>query len=133
MTNPRPRILLVDDEQAVLDAMTRLFRKDYDIATARNGLQGLDILKTDSPFAVVIADLHMPGMPGLEFLRHARNEAPGTIRLVLTGDDDLEIGLDAIENGLVAQYLCKPCPDYALRAAVDESLATSSGARDGES
>ncbi|HXR37836.1 MAG TPA: response regulator [Terracidiphilus sp.] len=82
----RARILLVDDEVRVLDAMRRNLRTYFDITTATSGAEALDILQHQGPFAVLVSDLRMPGMGGLELLAQARNLAPDTTRVLLTPD-----------------------------------------------
>ncbi len=106
----RPRILCVDDEKNVLDGLSRTLRGSYAIETAVGGLQGIDVLKAKGPFAVVLSDLRMPAMTGVEFLARARLIAPDTVRVLLTGHGDLEAAISAINDGNIFRFLTKPCP-----------------------
>jgi len=82
----RARILLVDDEVRVLEAMRRNLRTHFDITTATSAAEAINILEHQGPFAVLVSDLRMPGMGGLELLAQARNLAPDTTRVLLTPD-----------------------------------------------
>ena len=135
----RARILLVDDEVRVLEAMRRNLRTHYDITTATCASEALDILEHQGPFAVLVSDLRMPGMGGLELLAQARQLAPDTTRVLLTGKTDLASAIaDAarrhpgvVSEGAVFRFLAKPLlPDLflkALQAAVEHHRAATAG------
>jgi len=118
----RARILLVDDEVRVLDAMRRNLRTYFDITTATSGAEALDILQHQGPFAVLVSDLRMPGMGGLELLAEARKLAPDTTRVLLTGKTDLASAIAAsrpgvVREGTIFRFLTKPLlPDLFLKA-----------------
>jgi response regulator RpfG family c-di-GMP phosphodiesterase len=105
-----PRILCVDDEKNVLEGLSRTLRGLYSVETAIGGPQGIHVLNTNGPFAVVISDLRMPAMTGVEFLARARLIAPDTVRVLLTGHGDLEAAISAVNDGNVFRFLTKPCP-----------------------
>lgn len=119
----RLRILLVDDEPAVLNSLRRNLRNAYDVRTASCGADAIALLQKEGPFAVVVSDMQMPGMDGATFLSRARNLAPETVRLLLTGQATLEAALRAVNEGEVYRILTKPCPQEllmkTLSAAVD--------------
>src|SRR5690606_29152938 len=71
------RVLFVDDEPAVLEGIRRNLRKDFDVHTETNPRAALAALEKVEPFAVIVADMRMPGMDGVDFLYHARKAAPG--------------------------------------------------------
>ncbi len=120
----RARILLVDDEVRVLEAMRRNLRTHFDITTATSGAEAMDILKHKGPFAVLVSDLRMPGMGGLQLLAEARKLAPDTTRVLLTGKTDLASAIaDAashpgvVSEGVIFRFLTKPLlPDLFLKA-----------------
>jgi CheY-like chemotaxis protein len=104
----KPRILCVDDESNVLDSFRRLLRKDYDLNIAASGADGLRLMEQNGPFAVVVSDYKMPGMNGVEFLSRAREIAPETVRVMLTGHADETTAAKAINDGRIFRFLFKP-------------------------
>lgn len=119
----RPRtLLLVDDEENILSSLKRLLRRDgYRILTATSGQSGLDILAAE-PVDVIVSDQRMPHMTGVEFLRHAKERWPDTIRMVLSGYTDLQSITDAINEGSIYKFLTKPWDDEHLRANIEEAF-----------
>jgi CheY-like chemotaxis protein len=118
-----PSLLLVDDEPGVLTALRRTLRREgYTIATAASGEEALTVLARQE-VDLVIADLDMPGMSGLELLGRVRVTSPLTIRVVLTGRGSLESAQQAINEGEVFRYLTKPWTDAELRGAIRGALA----------
>ncbi|MGO9274236.1 MAG: response regulator [Terriglobia bacterium] len=131
----RASILLVDDEVRVLEALRRNLRTHFDITTATSGAEAIDILEHKGPFAVLVSDLRMPGMGGLELLAQARNLAPDTTRVLLTGKSDFASVIagaaghpGVVSEGLIFRFLTKPLlPDLflkALEAAVGHHRST---------
>jgi len=110
------KVLLVDDEPALLEGLSLHLRRRFDVTTATSGAQGLAAMRKHGPFAVVVSDMCMPAMVGTGFLVRARQLSPDTIRIVLTGDADAAI--EAINEAEVFRFLRKPCPPDTLRAAV---------------
>jgi DNA-binding NtrC family response regulator len=117
------RVLFVDDEPNVLASARRQFRKDYDVRTAESGAAGLATLADAGPFAVVVSDMRMPGMNGAEFLAEARRIAPDTVRMILSGQSDLDAAIAAVNDGRIFRFLTKPCTGDSLRAAVEAGVA----------
>jgi response regulator RpfG family c-di-GMP phosphodiesterase len=112
--DPRPRILCVDDEPSVLDGLRRTLRSVFIVETAIGGRLGLEILRAKGPFVVLTSDLRMPLMNGVEFLSRAREIAPDTVRVLLTGQGDMEAAIGAVNEGNIFRFLTKPCPTGAL-------------------
>lgn len=108
------KILFVDDEQNVLNGIKRGLRKQFTIETALGPELGLEAITRNGPFAVVVSDLRMPGMDGIEFLSRVRKMARNTVRMMLTGNADLNSALNAVNQGNIFQFLTKPCSDDAL-------------------
>ena len=79
------RILFVDDEINILEGYRRQLKKLFEIEIAQSGEQGLETLARSGPYAVIVSDFRMPGMNGIEFLARVREEAPDTVRMMLTG------------------------------------------------
>jgi CheY-like chemotaxis protein len=114
----RPRVLCVDDEPNVLAGLALHLRRRYDVETAESGMHGLELLRR-APVAVVISDMRMPGMDGAAFLSRVRSHSPDTVRLLLTGQADLESAIAAVNEGQIFRFLTKPLPPPALLACVD--------------
>jgi response regulator RpfG family c-di-GMP phosphodiesterase len=123
VTEPaRPAILCVDDEPAIRDALSWLLRREFQITTAESGDEALHVLQDGGPFAVVMTDLHMPGMDGLELLQRVRQLAPEATRMLLTGQADVVTAAAAVNHGNVFRFLVKPCPPTELIEAVRASV-----------
>ena len=116
------RILCVDDEPNILQAMERQFRKQFEIHTALGPVLGLRAIVEKGPFAVVVSDLRMPEMSGIEFLTRVRATSPDTVRVMLTGQADMEAAIAAVNQGNIFQFLSKPCPADTLARALTAAL-----------
>lgn len=118
----RPQVLFVDDEPLVLEALRRSVRKEFLADLAGSADEGLEKLRHAGPYAVVISDMHMPGMDGVEFLATVRILSPDSVRMMLTGDNELEVAMRAVNEGSIFRFLRKPAaPEQvheALRAGV---------------
>ena len=117
-----PRLLFVDDEPNLLSAIDRLLGFDYEITTCTSGEEALALLPTVEPFDVITSDMRMPGMDGATFLTRVSNVAPSSIRMLLTGQSDAAAAASAVNDGKIFRFLCKPCPEATLRAALDAAL-----------
>jgi response regulator RpfG family c-di-GMP phosphodiesterase len=118
----RARILCVDDEPNVLAGLALHLRRRYEMLAATGGAGALDALRRDPGIAVVLSDMRMPGMDGASFLRQAREVAPETTRMLLTGQSDLNSAIAAVNEGQIFRFLTKPCPPPMLMAAVDSAV-----------
>jgi signal transduction histidine kinase len=117
----RPRVLFVDDEPNLLETVQDLLRREYDVVTAERGADGLAMLaREDIP--IVVSDLRMPEMDGVEFLERVRQRAPHTIRLLLTGHADLDTAVRAVNLGAIFRLMLKPCHPDTLRAALRDAV-----------
>lgn len=115
-------VLLVDDEVNILSALRRLFRPlGYRIHTAESGPAGLAILE-EEPVDLVISDMRMPQMSGVEFLAEVAQRWPAVTRILLTGHADLASTVDAINRGHIYAYFSKPWEDNDIRLAVQHAL-----------
>ena len=117
-TTTCPRVLCVDDEPNVLEGLALTLRRKFDLTTAPGGEQGLMALEQSDPFAVVLSDMHMPGMDGAQFLERVREKAPDTVRMLLTGHADLDSAISAVNKGRIFRFLTKPCPREELLDAM---------------
>ena len=117
-----PRVLFVDDEPNVLDALRRQLRRDYSVEVAVGGANGLFLLGRSEPFAVIVSDYLMPGINGADFLAAARKAAPTATRMLLTGHADLKDAAAAINRGQVFRMLLKPVDQETMTAALRECV-----------
>ncbi len=116
------KILFVDDEPNVLAAFQRQLRKHFSVETALGPIAGLALLQNSHDFGVVVADMRMPEMNGVEFLIKVKEVAPDTVRLMLTGNADQTTAIDAINEGNIFRFLNKPCPPEKLTQALEAAL-----------
>jgi response regulator RpfG family c-di-GMP phosphodiesterase len=110
MTKPSEKVLLVDDDRNLLDSFTRQFHKRINLVTAASGEDAIQAVTYEGPFAVVISDMQMPNMDGLEFLIKVRMLSQDTVRVMLTGNANLDVAISAINDGNIYRFLQKPVP-----------------------
>lgn len=116
------KILLVDDDVQIIASYQRILSPNYQVEVALNAAQALDTMTRLGPFPVIVSDYQMAGMDGLQFLAEARKRAPSTVRIMLTGHADLQVAIEALNNGAVFQFLTKPCPEEMLRRAIEAGV-----------
>jgi two-component system probable response regulator PhcQ len=118
----KSKLLLVDDEPNLTSALVRsLDRQQFEIFTADSAQQGLMIL-AGNDIDVVVSDERMPGMTGSQFLAEVRKKWPNTIRMILSGQADLEAAVRAINEGEVYRFLLKPCHPKELQMTILQGL-----------
>ena len=103
------RILCVDDDSNILIGYQRALRKQFQIEVALGGEEGLAAVRSQGPYAVIVADMRMPGMDGVELLAKVREIAPDTVRMMLTGNADQQTALEAVNQGHIFRFMTKPC------------------------
>ena len=116
------RILFVDDDRNLLAAMQRTLRKRFNFDIAAGGEEALQLVKDKGPYAVVVADMSMPSMNGVELLEAIHGVAPDTVRVMLTGNADQRTAAEAVNRGNVFRFLSKPCSPEELSATLDTAL-----------
>ncbi len=116
------RVLFVDDEAKVLNSFKRQLRQHFQVETALGGYHGLEIVKKNGPFAVVVSDMKMPGMDGIQFLTKVREIAPDTVRMMLTGYADQQTAIQAINEGNIFRFMVKPCPTEAMIKSLEAGI-----------
>ena len=118
----KARILFVDDEERILTALRSVFRAGYQVLTATNGREALDLVKKFHPH-VVVSDQRMPEMTGVELLRQVKEAAPSTVRLLLTGYSDLAAIVGSVNEGEVFRFVSKPWDNQEIQAIIGEAAA----------
>ncbi len=117
-----PKILFIDDDANILAALERNLRKLFTFDTALGGQEALESLRTRGPYALLVADMSMPGMDGVEFLERSTEHAPHAVRIMLTGNADQRTAVFAVNRGKVFRFLNKPCPLEMLVPALEAGL-----------
>ena len=113
------KILFVDDEKPFVETMMkRLKKRDVDVTPAYDGQEALERLGQDSTIEVVIMDIKMPVMDGMEALRAIKGEYPLVEVIMLTGHATVETGIDGMKMGAF-DYLMKPCDMEQLITKVE--------------
>jgi two-component system, response regulator, stage 0 sporulation protein F len=119
------KILYVDDEPINLMLFERIFGKKYNIMTAESGLSGMKILSENLDIRIVISDMRMPLMDGLEFTKKAKENFPGIIFFILTGFGITEPIMEALDINLIDRYFQKPYQmeeiNNAIKTAIERS------------
>lgn len=103
------KILLVDDDSNVLDGYRRSLNREFQLDTAVGGQEGLRLASENGAYAVVVSDMRMPGMDGIQFLSEVKRQWPDMVRIMLTGNADIETAINAINEGSIFRFLTKPC------------------------
>jgi DNA-binding NtrC family response regulator len=103
----RPKLLIIDDEQSVLNALKRSLRDHFEVLLSLDGRSGLEILR-EQEISVILADQRMPGMSGVDFFQRAMKVQPDSARILITGYSDIEAIIEAINNGKIYYYIQKP-------------------------
>ena len=116
------KILFVDDEPAVLQGYQRLLHSEFKVTAAVGGTGALIILRTQGPFAVVVSDMRMPGMDGIEFLLKVKAMAPDAVRIMLTGVSELQTAIDAVNEGNIFRFLSKPSTKEIMVKTLTDAL-----------
>jgi ActR/RegA family two-component response regulator len=123
-TGPTQSLLLLDDDQNILNALTRLLRRDgYQIFAANNMVAAFDVLGRHH-VKVIVSDQRMPDGTGTDFLSRVKEMYPDTVRLVLSGYTDLESVTAAINRGAIYRFITKPWDDNDLRGQIQEAFRT---------
>lgn len=117
----RHKLLIVDDEKDILRTLTLTFEEDYEVFTARSGMEALGILERQD-IALILADQRMPEMTGVELLQRSITLNPQAIRIILTGYTDTAALVQAINKGNIYQYITKPWDRQELRIVIRRAL-----------
>ncbi len=118
----RATLLYVDDEPINLQLFALYFRRKYDVKTAESGYAGLNILNKEPTISVVMSDMKMPGMSGIEFIKEAKSTFPSVYYFILTGYDITnEIAL-ALKDKLIIKYFRKPFNVKEIESSIESLL-----------
>jgi FixJ family two-component response regulator len=112
----------VDDDSNILDGYRRSLSREFLIETAMGGEQALKLAADSGPYAVVVSDMRMPGMDGIQLLSKIKAQSPDTIRVMLTGNADMETAINAINEGSIFRFLNKPCSKETMAKTLTAAL-----------
>ena len=116
------KIILVDDEENVLSALTRCLRREgHELTSFAGPPEALEFLRKN-PADVIIPDHRMPGMTGIEFLIKARKLYPDVVRVLLTGYADMGVAIRAVNEGKLFRFLLKPWDEKELKITIKNAL-----------
>ncbi len=116
------KVLCVDDDPNVLRAYSRTLRNKFELDTATGGEEALRLTREKGPYAVVVSDMRMPGMDGVELLCRIRELSPNTVRMMLTGNADQQTAIDAVNEGQIFRFITKPCPPEVLAQVIETGI-----------
>ena len=116
------KILLVDDDSNILDGYRRSLSREFLMETAQGGEQALKLVAGNGPYAVVVSDMRMPGMDGIQLLSRIKVQSPDTIRVMLTGNAEIETAINAINEGSIFRFLTKPCSKEMMAKTLTAAL-----------
>lgn len=117
------KILFVDDDENVLMGYRRQLHKQFAVDTALGGEHGLSMIASQGPYAVIVADMRMPGMDGILFLSKVKEKYPDSVRIMLTGNADQQTAINAINEGNIFRFLTKPCPQETMVKTLNAGIA----------
>jgi len=116
------KILLVDDDINILDGYRRALCREFHVETANGGEAALRLVAEAGPYAVVVSDMRMPGMDGVQLLSAIKARSPNTVRIILTGQADMASAISAINEGAIFRFLNKPCAKEAMARTLTAAL-----------
>ncbi len=119
-----PTLLLVDDEEDMLELMSQVVRREgFRVLSTTDPRAALGLLASEGPIDVLLTDVDMPQMNGIDLVLAAKRAHPLVVRLMLTGGSNLATALRAINEGEVFRYLVKPVDRDVLRVTLHEAVA----------
>jgi EAL domain-containing protein (putative c-di-GMP-specific phosphodiesterase class I)/CheY-like chemotaxis protein len=122
MNESRARVLCVDDDPTVLAGLRSFLSPDYAVSTATDAIAAVHLIETSEPFAVVVTDLQMPNMDGIELLRWVATHSTDTCGILLTGHANVSAVIDAVNAGHAFRVLTKPCLPEELQVSVGAAI-----------
>ncbi len=114
------KILYVDDEYINTKLFEINFKDKYTVLTAEDGIEGLKMLNANPDSEVILSDMKMPVMDGMEFIKQARNKFPDKKFFILTGFEVTDEIRQAIDNGLIVKYFRKPFNLKEIESSINE-------------
>jgi two-component system, response regulator, stage 0 sporulation protein F len=120
--NNKIKILYVDDEVINLQLFEINLKNKYSVLTAINAIKGLEILSENKDISIVVSDMKMPHMNGVEFIKKAKQDYPNIIFYILTGYEITEEIQDALSIGMILKYFQKPYNPKEIELEIENAL-----------
>lgn len=114
-------VLFVDDDPMLLASMRRCLGLQFHLSTALSGPEALELIEQQEPIAVIVSDMRMPGMDGIEFVRRARELTEDSAFVMLTGNQDENTVIRAMSEQHVYRFLNKPCDPAEITEAIHQA------------
>jgi len=115
-------ILFVDDEADILNSLNRFLRREeYQKFFVDNGSEALELLSKTS-IDIVVSDLRMPGMNGLELIKEIKQRYPGTLRMIVSGSQDIEQIIESVNKGEIFRFIPKPVEPDSFKSILNDAL-----------
>lgn len=119
----KTKVLFVDDDNNILQGYRRSLRSEYEVNTALGAEAGIELIRSqERPYSIIVSDMRMPGIDGIEFLSQVMKLSPRSIRIMLSGDADQQAVVDSVNEGQVYRFINKPCEQEELKQIL--SIAT---------
>jgi response regulator RpfG family c-di-GMP phosphodiesterase len=109
------KILLVDDDENILLGYKRNLRNEFQVLTAESAKAGFQVIKENLDLTVIVSDYNMPEMNGIDFLSQVKAQLPLISRILLTGNAELQMAIEALNSGSIFRFLTKPCSQELLQ------------------
>ncbi len=119
----RVKLLYVDDEELNLQLFAINFKKQFEVHTAFNGFEGLELLEKHPDTLIIVSDMKMPKMNGIEFIKIAKEKYPEKKFFILTGFGITEEINHALESGLILDYFRKPFNITEIKSSINSAIA----------
>jgi diguanylate cyclase (GGDEF)-like protein len=116
------KLLFVDDDKISANSFKHQINGKYDIDIAENAETAIKFIKENETYPVIIADMNMPGMNGIDFLEKVKELSPLSTRIMLTGNADLEVAINAINKGNIFRFLTKPSSKENILNVIELSI-----------
>ena len=117
------KILIVDDDEMILTCFSRLLGRRFEIETAQGSKQALEMIATRGPYAVVLSDMRMPVLSGMDLIARVKAMSPESICILLSGNADSDETQGAIRKGILFRVVEKPCPPDEIIQNLEDALA----------
>ncbi len=115
-------VLFVDDEEFARETLQRIFQKDFTLFMASGGEEGMEIIKAHPEIRVLVTDLRMPKMDGIELARQVASEAPRVVSILLTAYADISLIVNTMKEGVLHRYIAKPYDARILKQEIVQGI-----------